>query len=52
MIKAETVGFGFLVVIVSVLARCMTVFFAMHFKKYTLKERLFMAFAWSPKAVV
>ncbi len=46
------IGKGLLIIAVGVSFRWLAVIFATFEKKYVLKERVFMAFAWLPKATV
>ena len=51
-IEVSQIGLGFAVILIGVTARWLGTFFAAFEKKYTIKERAFMAFAWIPKATV
>ena len=51
-IEVSQIGLGFAVIIIGVTARWLGTFLAAFEKKYTIKERAFMAFAWIPKATV
>ncbi len=51
-IGTDMIGKGLVIIIFGVSARWLTVVGVTFEKKYVLKERLFMAFAWLPKATV
>ena len=46
------IGYGFAVILIGVTARWVSTFLVGFEKKYNNKERIFMAFAWIPKATV
>jgi len=51
-IAPSMIGKGFGTILIGVTARWLGTFFAAFEKKYTIRERAFMAFAWIPKATV
>ena len=52
-IKASSLGYSFIIIILAVLARAVATFFVTYVKRdYTLKERIFVAITWTPKAAV
>jgi len=51
-IEPSLIGKGLLVIFIGVTCRWFATFFAVCEKKFTYKERAFMAFAWIPKATV
>ena len=51
-IDPSSVGKGFGTILIGVTARWLGTFMAAFEKKYTYRERAFMAFAWIPKATV
>jgi NhaP-type Na+/H+ or K+/H+ antiporter len=52
IITGSIIGKSFIISIVSLLARLIGVFLCAIHPRYTMKERLFMAFNWIPKAAV
>lgn len=51
-IEPSMIGKGFGTILIGVTARWLGTFLAAFEKKYTVRERAFMAFAWIPKATV
>jgi len=51
-IEVSQIGKGLIVIFIGVTARWLATFIVTFEKKYTYKERMFMAFAWIPKATV
>ena len=51
-IQGSTIGFSLICILISVSCRWIGTIIAAFEKKYTCKERMFMAFAWIPKATV
>ena len=51
-IDVSQIGYGLVIICLGVSARWITTFTITCEKKYTKKERAFMAFAWIPKATV
>jgi NhaP-type Na+/H+ or K+/H+ antiporter len=52
MRTGSIMGNSFIIVICALIFICMAVFLVAIDKKYTNKERLYMAFSWIPKAAV
>lgn len=51
-LEGSLIGYGFAVILIGVSARWISTFCVGFEKKYNNKERIFMAFAWIPKATV
>ena len=51
-IESDILGKSLVIIAVGLIFRWFATFFATAEKKYTIKERMFMAFAWMPKATV
>ena len=51
-LDGSTVGYGIVVLCVSLLVRMLVTYFSVHCGNLNLKERIFMACAWVPKATV
>jgi NhaP-type Na+/H+ or K+/H+ antiporter len=51
-LDGATVGYGIIVLLVSLLIRMIATYFSVHCGNLNLKERIFMACAWVPKATV
>jgi NhaP-type Na+/H+ or K+/H+ antiporter len=51
-LDGTTVGYGIIVLLVSLLVRMLATYFSVHCGNLNLKERIFMACAWVPKATV
>lgn len=51
-IKLNNIPFGIVVILSGLSVRFLATFMATYSKDYTMKERLFMAICWIPKATV
>ena len=51
-LKADVAGFGILTLAAGLAARCVSAFFAAKGGSLTVRDRLFIAVAWTPKATV